>query len=324
VEEPGEDVGADDQERVALLERAAHAGRRREQTTAPERVVAREAGAPIDRLAVDARAQELGQRGQLGHRAGAGHAVARDDDRIRGAGQELGGMQDRPGLGPALRGDRRRRRPGVVNRGAHQIHRHREEHRTGRRREGHLERAPQRDGGVLGPADLVAPLGELLGHPREVGGENRLVHEEARVLLSGRHHDGRFRPRGVVQDRQAVREAGRHVDVDDAHLPGRLRVAVGRRHRRGFLQAQDVLERRVGQGVEERQLGGAGIAEEVADTSRLQDFHQHARDIHGAENITSAAASASRDRRRRGTSRRWRRGSPAATCPRPSSASRHA
>src|SRR6185436_12531011 len=46
VEEPGEDVGADDQERVALLERAAHAGRRREQTTSPERVVAREAGAP--------------------------------------------------------------------------------------------------------------------------------------------------------------------------------------------------------------------------------------------------------------------------------------
>src|SRR5207245_3100865 len=42
MEEPGEDVRADDQERVALLERLPDTDRRRKETAPPERMVARE------------------------------------------------------------------------------------------------------------------------------------------------------------------------------------------------------------------------------------------------------------------------------------------
>jgi hypothetical protein len=55
VEEPVEDVGADDQHRVAVVESLPHAGRGREQAAPPERVVAREVRPPIHRLAVDPR-----------------------------------------------------------------------------------------------------------------------------------------------------------------------------------------------------------------------------------------------------------------------------
>jgi len=47
------------------------------------------------------------------------------------------------------------------------------------------------------------------------------------------------------------------------HLARGLRVAVSRRHRGGLLQAQHVLEPGIGQRVEERQLGRAGIAGEL-------------------------------------------------------------
>ncbi len=336
VEEPGEDVRADDQERIALLQRLPDADRRREETASPERMRAREVRAPVDRLAVDPRAQQLGQRGQFRDGLSARHAVAGDDDRGASSRQELGGVSERRGVGPAPRGDRRRASARVFHDGAHQIHRQREEHRPRRRRQRDLERPAQRDGRILGPADLVRPLGERLGHPREVARENRLVHEEARVLLPGRHHQRRLGPRRVVEDRETVGEAGRHVDVDDADPSRRLRVPVGRRHRRGLLEPEHVLEPRVGQRVQEGKLGGARVAEEVADAGRSQDLHQHGGDIHAPSIlpeqqvdqeegpvVNSAAASASRDRRE-DTSRRWRPGWPATSCPRPSSASRHA
>ncbi len=91
---------------------------------------------------------------------------------------------------------------------------------------------------------------------------------------------GDLRPRRVVQDREAVREAGGDVDVDDADLARRLGVAVGRRHRGRLLEPQHVLEAGIGQRVEKRQLGGAGIAEEIADPGGSQDLHEHGGDVH--------------------------------------------
>ena len=311
-------------------------------------MVAGDVRAAVHRLAVHARADELGQRRQLGDRLRAGDAVTRDDDRRPGTGEELGGSGDGSRSGPGARGDRRWSDARILHRRAHEVHRQRQEHRARRRRQRDLKRAPQRDRGLLGTPDLVRPLRELLGHADEVAGEDRLVHEKARVLLTRRHQERRLGPRRVVQDREAVREAGRNVDVGDADLSRRLRVAVGRRDRGGFLEPQHVLEPGVGQRVEERQLGRAGVAEEIADPGGSQDLHEDGRDVHApsilpfeslarspragpqlrdiqrsARPISSAAGSAW-PVRSGGTSRRSRPGWPPAACPHPSCASRHA
>jgi len=76
-----------------------------------------------------------------------------------------------------------------------------------------------------------------------------------------------------VEDREAVGEARSDVHVGDAQLPRGLRVAVGRRYGGGFLEPHDVLEAGVRQRVEERELGGAGVAEETADTGRPENLH---------------------------------------------------
>ena len=69
VQEPGEHVGAGDQEHVALLERLSHGSRRGKKTATPEGVIARDVRAPVHGLAVHASTHQLGQRRQLGHGA---------------------------------------------------------------------------------------------------------------------------------------------------------------------------------------------------------------------------------------------------------------
>jgi len=99
VEEPGEDVRADDQDAVALAERLAHGGRRREQPAPPEWMITREVGAAVHGLAVDPRAEELGEGHQGGEGARAGDSVPRDHERRAGSCQQLGRARDRGRLG---------------------------------------------------------------------------------------------------------------------------------------------------------------------------------------------------------------------------------
>ena len=105
-------------------------------------------------------------------------------------------------------------------------------------------------------------------------------------MLTRGDHERRLCPRGVVEDREAVGEAGCHVDVDDPEPPGGLGVAVGRGDRRGLLEPQHVLEPRVREGVEERQLRRPRVAEEITDAGRSEDLHQHGRDVHAPEDTT--------------------------------------
>ena len=71
------------------------------------------------------------------------------------------------------------------------------------------------------------------------------------------------------------------MDVDDADRPGRLRVPVGGGDRRRLLEPEHVLEPRVRERVEERQLRRARVAEEIADAGRAEDLHQEGGDVHG-------------------------------------------
>ena len=64
----------------------------------------------------------------------------------------------------------------------------------------------------------------------------------------------------------ALPQPGRHVDVDDGRLAARLRVVARGAERHALVQGHDVAELRiVQQRVEDRALGGAGIAEDEFD-----------------------------------------------------------
>ena len=82
---------------------------------------------------------------------------------------------------------------------------------------------------------------------------------------------------GVVEHAHGVAEARRDVEVDDGELAGGLRVAVGHRHQRSLLQAEDVanvvLDR---EGVHQRQFGGTGVAEHDPDALLLEQIEERA------------------------------------------------
>ena len=80
----------------------------------------------------------------------------------------------------------------------------------------------------------------------------------------------------LKQVADAVTEAARRVQVDEAGPARRLGVAVGHGDHARFLQRPDIADiRRVEQRVHQRQLGRAGIAEHVAHALAAQDFEQN-------------------------------------------------
>ena len=120
--------------------------------------------------------------------------------------------------------------------------------------------------------------------------------EQARVLLTGREEHGASRARSIEQDRERVGQAGRDVDVGDADLTRGLGVPVGGGHDRGLLEPDDVVERRAVERIQERQLRGAGVSEEVAHAGRAERGDQRGGSVHAREDTTACwfAFSASR------------------------------
>src|SRR6266498_793449 len=86
------------------------------------------------------------------------------------------------------------------------------------------------------------------------------------VLLPGGDHDRRVAPVRVEDPGDPVRQAGRDVKVDQRGSVRRLRIAVGRADGDTLLEAHDELEpvSVLGELVEDRQLGRAGVGEEIA------------------------------------------------------------
>src|SRR5207244_607723 len=78
VEEPREDVRADDEDHVEALQRLGGGGRRRIQAAAPQRMITGEGQPSMDGFAVHRSAERLGERDELGLGAGARDAIAGD------------------------------------------------------------------------------------------------------------------------------------------------------------------------------------------------------------------------------------------------------
>jgi APA family basic amino acid/polyamine antiporter len=159
--------------------------------------------------------------------------------------------------------------------GIEDVARQRDEHRPGRRRHRHLGGAAHDAGQVLEPRHLHRPLDERLGdrHQRRV--EQRLGQPVALLLLAGGQDHRRARELGIEQRAHGVAEAGRHVHVAGDELAAGARVAVSHGHHDRLLQAQHIGQVRVLlERVHDRQLGGAGIAEQVRDALVLQESEE--------------------------------------------------
>jgi len=164
---------------------------------------------------------------------------------------------------------------GLVGLLLHHVDRQRDEHRPRRRVGGDLERAAHDQCELVGALDLDAPLGERRGHRHQVVPEHGAPQAQAGILLARGHHERRAGLEGVVEHAEGVAEPGRHVHVHHRDPPGGLRVVAGRAEGHPFVQRHDVAELRVvQQGVEDRALGGAGVAEDVLHPVPDQALHE--------------------------------------------------
>ena len=121
------------------------------------------------------------------------------------------------------------------------------------------------------------PFDERPRQRRQVGGQHRLGDDVFQVLLAGGDQHRRVRLHGVVEHAHGVAEPGRDVKVEHREFAGGLGIAVGHRHQRRLLEAQDVadvvLDR---EGVHQRQFGRARIAEHDPDAFLLEQIEEGA------------------------------------------------
>ena len=129
---------------------------------------------------------------------------------------------------------------------------------------GVLEGAAQQDGHLGGVSGLRGPLGDRLGQADEIARQDRLLRRATLLVLAGVDDQRRAGAVGVVEHAHRVAEAGHDVQLQERGPSRGARVAVRDAGGDGLLQRQDVLELRVVlEGVDERLLGGAGVAEDV-------------------------------------------------------------
>ena len=269
-----EEGSADQEDDVGAVERLADGHRVEGQAQAEVRMRARHDLVGTNALAPHRRAEPLGQRRHLGRRARG--VVAGDDDRSTAGQQQLGGRLDagRVGLGSAVEtAGRKRLDVGVL---LQHVDRQGDEDGAGRRVGGDLQRAVQDQRELVGALDLHAPLGQGRGHRHQIVTEHRPAQPQARILLAGGHHERRARLQRVVEHAERVAQPGRHVDVDDSRLAAGLRVVARGAERHALVQGHDVAELRiVQQRIEDRALGGAGIAEDELDAMTDEALHEH-------------------------------------------------
>ena len=120
--------------------------------------------------------------------------------------------------------------------------------------------------------DFAAPLGKLADHFHQVGAA---LGEFADVLVAGGQHQGNAAVHGVVQQADAVGQAGLDVQVDQGGDARGATVAVGHAHRHPLLGHQHVPD--VGVGGQRRHdgaLAGAGVAEDVPHPLDPQHLHE--------------------------------------------------
>ena len=270
-----EQIGADREQHVVVFK---HLARRRRESchlTAEERMRRRIRRRVGHELGIDRRAEKLGELDQFLGGVALRHRVAGHDHRPLGARENVGRRLDRCAVAAGARRDACRCHQVDVGVGAQDVARQREKHRPGWRRERGLGRAMHEPRQIGEAVNFERPLHQGPCDHRQVGPQDRLGRGEALLVLAGRHQDRRARLLGVVEHTERIAEARRGVEVAHRELAGGLRVAVGHRHDRGFLQAEQITDLGLcRECIHQRQLGGAGIAEYELHALLLEELEK--------------------------------------------------
>ena len=158
----------------------------------------------------------------------------------------------------------------------HHVHRQGEQHRTSRRVAGSVKRAAYQHRELVGAGDLLRPL-----HDRRADGHNIVIQQRVadvvpRILLSNGHHQRGFHDPRINEIPHAVPQAARGMQIDKAGLAGGFRVAVGNRHHGALLKRQNIVNIFMAkQGINQRKLGGAGVAKNIFHAFTLQHFKKN-------------------------------------------------
>ncbi len=235
----------------------------------------RELRAVGHRSGVHGRAQQFGELAGLGEGVARGELGAGDDDRCACREQHVGKPGERLVAGPGRTVDAHRAPQVQVGFGVQHVARQTDEHRPGRRRHRHLGGAPQDPRQVLDTRRLDRPLDQRLRDRHQRVVQQGLEQAVPLFLLPGRDDDRRVGELGVVQRPHRIAEPRRDVHVRRGQAAGRTGIAVGHAEHHGFLQAQHELQlRMVRQHLHDRQFGGAGVAEQVADALVGEDLQE--------------------------------------------------
>ena len=235
----------------------------------------------VDQLGPDAGAGRLGERDQGLARASACDIVADHDGGLARGQQEPGHGDDPIGI---------RRRRAVERAGGaglhfglllHDVDRQRNEDRAGGRIVRDLEGAPHDGRDLVRALGLHAPLHHRRRHGHEVVAEDGIAQAQPRVLLAGGHHHGRVRAERAEDHADGVAEAGRHVQVHHTGAAAGLGVVARGPDGDALVQREHVLDPLIArEAVDQRALGGAGVAEHVLDPVRQQAFHEDVAPVH--------------------------------------------
>ena len=189
--------------------------------------------------------------------------------------------------------DPRRRRDHAGELLLQQVHLQRQEDRARRRAGGVVEGPADVHGQLARRPQLVHPLRHRAGQADEVAGEQRVGGDVTFILLTCGDDQWAAVGAGVGEVADGVAQAGRGVQVQEGRPPGQLRVAVRHGHRARLLEGEDVADvLRPGEGIDQRQLGAAGVAEDMADALAAEDVEQDFTSQHARHRARRAAAAA--------------------------------
>ena len=270
-----EQVGADREQHVILLEHFAHVWREPDHGPAKKRMRGGKRGRVGHEFGIDGRAQKLRELHQLGMRAALRDRIAGHDHGALGLGKQIGRGFDCGAVAAQPRRNAGGRGEIDVGVGAQDVAGQRQEYRPRRRRQCGLGGAVHEPRKIGQAVHLRGPFDQRARDGRQIRPQNGFGGGKALLVLAGGDENGRARLLRVVEHAHGIAQPGRDVKIDDRELARGLRIAVRHPHDRRFLEPEQVTQLILRcERVHQRQLGCAGIAEHDLDAFLLEQSEE--------------------------------------------------